>query len=336
MSLVSIIMPTFNRKHFLAEAFASIEKQHYSNWELIVVDDGSTDGSYEYLLALKEQVSNKVTVIVQENAGPAEARNRGIKEASGEFIAFFDSDDYWHEDHLSTAIETFNKYPSLSWVYFPCRRVDKDSGKVLLPSTFYSNSGKNKLFQCASELEPNVFKLNNQQATLVQLIDGIDSGFQNSVFRHKVFQSILIPSFRIGEDRLFILKALKLDIDVAFVDKITVTYHVHDSNSSDTKADSTDYEKRIKAMEELIASYEATFSAVNLNESEKAALEKRISEDYFWKLGYSLLWQNGYQKRAIEAYKQGFKYQKFNLKFWKTYTIALITYYLSLGKHAKN
>lgn len=326
MNLISVILPTYNRKRFLAGAFKSLASQQYKNWELIIVDDGSTDGSIELLTQLKDSVVNPVKIIQQENSGPAVARNRGIVEASSDFIAFFDSDDYWLPDHLSLAMETFSDFPELEWLYFACKRVDEDTGKTLLDSTFYTEGEKNPLFSISQTLSQDIYKLENAQATLIQITHGIDSGFQNSVFRRSVFDQLLIPDFRIGEDRLFILKALKLGVKTAFFDKVTVVYQVHDDNSSDTKADSTDYEKRIRSMNRLMDSYEATFSEIDLSNIEKQALNKRLSEDYFWKLGFSLQWQSGRYAEALLSYKKALSLRPFYWKFWKTYCLAWLKY----------
>jgi len=94
--LISVIMPCFNGKKYLREAIESVRQQTYSHVELIVVDDGSTDGSQDILREYGEQI----TVIKQENQGPYPARNLGLQHAQGEFAAFLDADDYWRADCL--------------------------------------------------------------------------------------------------------------------------------------------------------------------------------------------------------------------------------------------
>lgn len=89
--LVSAIIPTYNREHIIAEAVDSVLAQTYPNIEIVIVDDGSKDRTLEVLRAY----GDKTRVIAQANAGPAAARNRGIRESQGELIAFLDSDDIW-------------------------------------------------------------------------------------------------------------------------------------------------------------------------------------------------------------------------------------------------
>ena len=91
MPRVSAIITTYNRKDFVQEAVDSVLAQSYGDWELIVVDDGSIDGSGEAL----QRYGERLLYSYQENHGVSMARNRGLELAQGEFIAYLDSDDLW-------------------------------------------------------------------------------------------------------------------------------------------------------------------------------------------------------------------------------------------------
>ena len=104
---VSVIIPTYNRSWIIKEAIDSVLAQDYKEFELIVVDDGSTDHTSDVL----DSYRNVIKVLSQKNKGVSAARNRGIAEASGKFIAFLDSDDLWLPQKLSTQVEFFNKTP---------------------------------------------------------------------------------------------------------------------------------------------------------------------------------------------------------------------------------
>lgn len=106
--LVSVVIPTYNRAQFICEAVDSILAQTYKNCELIVVDDGSTDNTKDVL----ERYRDHLIYLYQPNKGPGAARNLGISQAKGEFIAFLDSDDRWLPEKLSLQMELFKKYPS--------------------------------------------------------------------------------------------------------------------------------------------------------------------------------------------------------------------------------
>jgi len=105
--LVSIIIPTYNRDWILKAAIDSVLAQDYKNFELIVIDDGSTDNTLELLKAYQQNLS----VIQQKNAGVSAARNRGIVAAAGLYVAFLDSDDIWLPKKLSCQIQFFNANP---------------------------------------------------------------------------------------------------------------------------------------------------------------------------------------------------------------------------------
>lgn len=111
--LVSVIIPVYNGAAFLADAVQSVLDQHYPDIELIVVDDGSTDAIEAAVAALPVDVR----FFRQPNAGAAAARNRGIKDASGEFVAFLDVDDLWPADKLAGAIARLGQCPPLAAVH---------------------------------------------------------------------------------------------------------------------------------------------------------------------------------------------------------------------------
>ena len=103
--LVSVIIPTYNSCSYLIEAVESALGQDYPNMEVLVIDDGSTDKS----LILLIPYSNRVRVISSQNFGAASARNFGIMESSGEYLAFLDSDDFWFKNKLKTQLNFMKK-----------------------------------------------------------------------------------------------------------------------------------------------------------------------------------------------------------------------------------
>jgi len=105
--LISVIIPTYNRGWIIKEAIDSVLSQDYRDFELIIVDDGSTDNTLEILNAYQDDI----TVLRQNNYGVSAARNWGITAASGRFIAFLDSDDLWLPQKLFRQVEFFNKNP---------------------------------------------------------------------------------------------------------------------------------------------------------------------------------------------------------------------------------
>ncbi len=110
--LVSVILPVFNGERFLAEAIESVLQQGYRPIEIILVDDGSTDSTPR----IAGSFADHVRYYYQPNAGPAAARNLGIRMASGEFIAFIDADDLWPEDKLAMQMRCFEAFPTVEIV----------------------------------------------------------------------------------------------------------------------------------------------------------------------------------------------------------------------------
>lgn len=128
--LVSIIMPNYNSENFVKESIASVLSQSYENWELILVDDYSTDGSLKIIESLIADGKKIKLFKLSKNSGPDVARNRAIKEAKGRYIAFLDSDDFWHPDKLMKQLKFMEeKKAALSFTAY--YTVDEDTGNSL-------------------------------------------------------------------------------------------------------------------------------------------------------------------------------------------------------------
>ena len=122
--LVSIIMPSWNTGQFIAESIQSVLNQTYSDWELLIVDDCSNDNTDDIVLSFKDQ---RIKYLKNEkNCGAALARNRAIKEAKGEWIAFLDSDDLWVSEKLEKQIE-FMKKNGYVFSYHEYVKIDEES-----------------------------------------------------------------------------------------------------------------------------------------------------------------------------------------------------------------
>jgi glycosyltransferase involved in cell wall biosynthesis len=113
MPRVSIIIPTYNRKSFVLEAVESVLAQTYEDFELIAVDDGSSDGTAEVL----KRYEKRVLYLYQANQGVSAARNNGLARAQGEFVAFLDSDDLWLAKKLAIQIAFMDRHPQAQISY---------------------------------------------------------------------------------------------------------------------------------------------------------------------------------------------------------------------------
>lgn len=102
----SVVIPTYNREQQLPRAIESVIDQRFSNWELLIIDDGSTDGTRHVVTSFGDQ---RIRYIYKENNGVASARNLAVSNAKGEYIAFLDSDDEWFNNHLSVLNKEIQK-----------------------------------------------------------------------------------------------------------------------------------------------------------------------------------------------------------------------------------
>ncbi|MCB1215582.1 MAG: glycosyltransferase family 2 protein [Deltaproteobacteria bacterium] len=140
---VSVVIPTYNRLDFLKEALASVYLQTGLSYEVIVVDDGSQDGTWEYLQELNYQ---GLKIFRQDCRGPAAARNLGVSQSRGTWISFLDSDDLWKPNKLKVQLDFLEKNPKYQfcqteeiWLrcgqrIFPKKHHAKPSGEIFIPS----------------------------------------------------------------------------------------------------------------------------------------------------------------------------------------------------------
>lgn len=153
--MISVVIPLYNKEQSIVSTLQSILKQTYQDFEIIIVDDGSTDCSVE---EVEKVTDSRIHLIRQSNAGVSAARNRGIEEAKGEFIAFLDADDEWNPCYLEKQYELTQKYPKCS--VFACNyefidRQKKVSSTIIRKLPFGEEDGiLSNYFEVASCSHP--------------------------------------------------------------------------------------------------------------------------------------------------------------------------------------
>jgi glycosyltransferase involved in cell wall biosynthesis len=126
--MVSIVLPTYNRLTYLREAVASVQAQTLARWELIVVDDGSTDATRDWVAGIGD---GRVRLLAADHCGfPSKLRNRGIAAARADWIAFIDSDDLWVRDKLERQLDLHRDRPQLRWSCTGFEFIDADGAAV--------------------------------------------------------------------------------------------------------------------------------------------------------------------------------------------------------------
>lgn len=129
--LVSIITPCYNGAKYISETIDSVIVQSYENWEMIIIDDGSKDNSAEIVRKYTAK-DKRIKFLQQENAGSAAARNNGIRNAEGQYIALLDADDIWESDFLSEQIAFMTEKDAVC-VYSSYKCIDENSNEILNP-----------------------------------------------------------------------------------------------------------------------------------------------------------------------------------------------------------
>jgi len=199
--LVSVVIPVFNGERFLREAVESVLAQKYSPLEIIMVDDGSTDGTADVARSLPETVR----YLHQTNQGPAAARNRGIEHAQGSLIAFADADDLWPEDKLALQLPYLMRDPAAEIVM---GRIQQ----VLLSETGAEDFG-----------EP-AFSVN----------------LGSAIIRKSVFERVGLfdETMRYSEDVDWFMRAREGGAAIVTIDAVTLLYRQHDQNMTRGKSTS--------------------------------------------------------------------------------------------------
>jgi glycosyltransferase involved in cell wall biosynthesis len=215
--LVSVVIPVFNGERFLREAVQSVLDQKYSPVEIIVVDDGSTDGSATVARSLET-----VRYLYQTNQGPAAARNRGIEQAKGSLIAFADADDLWPSGKLELQLPYLISDPEIDIVL---GRIQQ----VLLSETV---DGPTQ----ATEFGETGFSVN----------------LGSAVIRKSVFERVGLfdETMRYSEDVDWFMRARESGAAIVTIDAVTLFYRQHDQNM--TRGKSTSELNVLKALKKSL------------------------------------------------------------------------------------
>ena len=206
--LVSIITPSYNSEQFILQAINSVINQSYINWEMIIVDDSSEDNSKDVISSVAESESRIRTFFLDSNVGPAEARNLALRNAKGKYIAFLDSDDFWHPQKLYKQI-LFMQRNDIAFSYTSYQLVSEDG------------LNKKKIIRALSKISYFDYLKNTIIGCLTVIIDVEKTGF---------FE---MPNIRSSHDMALWLLIMKRGFAAYGLDEDLASYRlVHNSNSS--------------------------------------------------------------------------------------------------------
>lgn len=210
-SLISVIVPAYNREKFIYDCLNSVYKQTYRPIELIIIDDGSSDNTPEIIKGFQKEKHTedfKIEYITQENSGAQVARNKGIKHSHGDFIQFFDSDDVLNKNKLEVQFNFFMKNPSCDICYTNGDFIDENNTitdfELTKPLTNTEYDYFYGMWQCMTAL----YKRDAVMA----------NGYWNE-------------SLSINQDWEYALRAIINNFNIAFIDKKLCYYRQHSGES---------------------------------------------------------------------------------------------------------
>lgn len=290
MKKVSIIIPVYNGEKYIKECLESILKQTYKNIEIIVVDDGSIDNTKNILKSYKD----KIVVKFQKNLGAPSARNNGYRSAQGDYILFFDADDYMGKDYIEHIVKIMNN--GFELVISNFSRIDE--------------YGNRKDWQFKSK----------KHLTDYEMLYIIPPFPNNKLYLKKVIDenNIIFEDLRMAQDLNFYLKYLQCIKKVGFNDSFDVYYREH-SNSI-----TTNYSLKIFDVEKSI-----NLSKVYLKEENKNIFNCSRLYNYHCQLIKYSYYSKEDQKEIIKFFKKSFKSNRVN-KIPIKYKKIMFKYYLNV------
>lgn len=264
--MVSVIIPVHNRLDLLMETLACARSQTFADREIIVVDDGSTDGTAETLRKFSD-----VICLRQENRGPSAARNMGLRHARGEFLAFLDSDDLWEPGFLEQCVEGLERVEA--GLAFTNWRIIEGRDRVLCEDAFFERP-----HLCArldledagwQRLAPEVLRDLFIRKSFI-----MPSGI---LFRRVAFSHEWDESFQIGEDQQFILRGVfEKEIGAVCTTRKLWSYRFHDRNFCTNSPDRVRVSRgEIRIKETLLNLYGPRLTGL-----QRRVLNRSISESY--------------------------------------------------------
>ena len=321
MAQVSIILPTYNRARFLPQAFDSIVGQTLDDWELIIVDDGSTDETASIVREFQVKEARSVRYVQQTNQGPAAARNAGLDLARAPLIAFFDSDDCWLPHHLQDCARALDGVPEVDWVFAPYRLVRFSDRHIAIENSFFPKGAPRSFLSLQRRGVGPLWMIDDPGAVRNVINDNQFAGLPPSVVRAKVFQSVRLPMFRAGEDAVFAIETLARGFRAGYLNDVHYLYYLHDDHVSNID-DKAPVAKRAAYQAELVNALSALDSSGLLTGADRTALRARLFRETFWTLGYGLYWLAGMHREAIGTFEAALRRSPFNLASWKTYFVC--------------
>ena len=318
---VGIVMATYNRAHLLPAAVASVQAQTFTDWQLILVNDASTDNTQEVVSRLQAG-DDRITMIDNDRYphSCAGARQRGLDELRHEYVAFQDSDDKWPEYHLADLVTFLDENPDVDWVFGDLRRVDVN-GRVIVESKLEQEWTGRPHFR--QQQRGEAFVLDHDRLIESALRYDFNPGLQCSVIRRRVFERLAIR-MSFCEDRLLTLEAAASGFTFAFFMKRHLDYLVHDGNVSGANALGL-FEQRLKTNTGLAKFWEHDVPAqIPMTPERRSIIKDRLADHLVWGLGNNVYRMAGKRLAAIKCIGRGILLRPLVPAYWKSFFGTLL------------
>jgi glycosyltransferase involved in cell wall biosynthesis len=328
LPLVSVIVPLFNREKFLPQLFKTLQSQTYKHFEIILIDDGSSDNAETWLADNKNLLTQHLIYKKQINAGPYSARNHGLSLAKGKYIAFQDSDDEWPTYHLTELVESLEKNPDIDWLFGSLQRIAHQTRDIVEESNFVSTEGKlHSFISLSTEQRDDVFVIIDPEIGEAAIQYCVPGSTQCAMIRKTVFEgNTFDDSYRTAYDRFFAMKCVLKGYKFAFVHKIHQIYHIHDEHISLVAGASA--EKLERSAKTMLRGYESLLEVTN-NKLERKKIDEQLARVYAWELSTALQQQSKYLQSSRMLLK-AYCLSPFNMKYLKS---MLVTPFKSILFH---
>ena len=208
--LVSVIMPCYNMASFVIETIRSVQAQTYTPWELLIVDDASTDTTVDLIRGLSEEDPRIQLQVKPSHSGIADSRNQCLKQAKGRYIAFLDADDVWHPDKLERQVRFMQEH-DIAFSYASYDTIS-ETGEPL-----------DKVIQAKTNLDYEAYLRNTIIGCSTVMLDAAKVG------------EVVVPQFRTSEDTATWLNLLRKGIVAYAIPTPLASYRIRRKSASSNK-----------------------------------------------------------------------------------------------------
>jgi glycosyltransferase involved in cell wall biosynthesis len=292
---VSVIIPTYNHAQYIGRAINSILGQTFKDFEIIVVDDGSTDSTKDIV----SSYPNPVKYLRQDNRGPSTARNAGITASRGEFVAFLDSDDYFMKRNLEIKMSFLESNPRADWIYSDWQYVDDEGSPVKKGSSKFKYSEK----KLTGEIFEELLRSRNFISPCTVVI-------KRSVLEDVGHFDTLIPS----QEEYDLWLRISLKYPAYYIDKVLVFVTLH------PKSLSTDFTKWVNGNAVIVEKLKDLIPH-DFRDREKL-LDKMLADRHTF-IGRHFL-QKGQFNEAINEFWQSIKRLPFQKRIYWLMCFAIV------------